>query len=322
MSREQKLRSTLFYISLLIFLIGLPFILSFALAYRFNPRTFRFTKTGIIVLKTQPSMVSIYLDNKLLNETTPTIINELLPGRYNVRLELDKHYNWVSNVDVEAGKVTRLDRIILFPTRSDVNQISKERPSAFWVDDKKETIYYINPETNSVYKSGLGGEHLEKIAVLQQGLDLPIKWRMSPNEEALLFFNTHQIAIVSLKSQNALSNKEESFVLNYPLYNIIDVFWHSDSYHFILIHGNSIDVLEANAHPAIINLLTLNRKNTYAFYNIKTDTLYFLDSQKAADGNFYDNIYALELGTKISPFRELMRLRTNNGQEAKTKKVP
>lgn len=39
MLNEQKIRAILFYLSLIIFLAGLPFILSFALGYKFDAQT-------------------------------------------------------------------------------------------------------------------------------------------------------------------------------------------------------------------------------------------------------------------------------------------
>lgn len=92
MLNEQKIRAILFYLSLLIFLAGLPFILSFALGYRFDARNLRFTKTGLIVLKTQPQGASIYLDGRLLSDKTPYTIVELIPAEYNIRTEISFRY--------------------------------------------------------------------------------------------------------------------------------------------------------------------------------------------------------------------------------------
>jgi len=142
MHREQKIRAFLFYLSLLIFFTCLPFILFFALEYKFNPRTFRFAKAGLVALKTQPQGAAIYFENKLLNEKTPATLNELLPGRYNLRLELENYYPWAGVVEVEAGKVTRLEKIILFALRPNIKELSKNKISSFWVDKEDIRIYY------------------------------------------------------------------------------------------------------------------------------------------------------------------------------------
>jgi len=310
-SGEQKIRSVLFYLSLFIFLIGLPFILSFALSYRFNPRTFKFAKTGLIALKTQPQGADIYLDGKLLNEKTPATINELLPGRYNIRLELERHYPWVGEVSVETGKVTRLEKIILFPLRPNITQLNIEKISSFLMDEEKERIYYIDQEDNIIYKSDLEGESFKEVGSLPQINPLPKKWKVSPDKEKLLGFNLHQIAIIYLNLQNDSSAAGFPFVLEYSKHKIVDVFWHSDSYHLILITDRNIAVLEANPQTIPLNLVNLNKENISTFYDEAKDTLYFLDSQKAADGKLYDNVYKLELSTKIYPFQELIKTRSN-----------
>jgi hypothetical protein len=315
MSREQKIRFVLFYLSVTIFLIGLPFILSFSLGYKLNPRTLQFTKTGLIVLKTQPSGANVYLENRLLNEKTPLTINELLPGRYSLKVELEKHYPWVADTQVEAGKVTRLEKIILFPLRANIKQLNKDKVSSFWIDEGKERIYYINQEENIIYKSDLEGENFQELARIPEIPASPGNCKLSADKEKLLCFNHHKIAVVYLELQNGLFNKEQPkgqpYVLRYPQHNIIDVFWHSDSYHLIIITNSDIVALEAAPQATPVSLVTLNKRNTSAFYDTGTDTLYFLDSQKAADGNFYDNIYKIELNPEFFTLRELIKIRPN-----------
>jgi len=310
MYREQKIRAFLFYLSALVFIIGLPFILSFALGYKFDRRTFKFTKTGLIVLKTQPSGADIYLDKKLLNIKTPATITEVLPGRYQLNLELEKHYPWFNEVDVEAGKVTRLEKVILFPLRPNIKQLNKERLSFFWVDEDKDSIYYIDPEDKNIYKSDLEGGRSEQVSSFIEIAPAAVKWKLSPDREKLLYFNIHQIGITYLQPQNKLS-EETPFILNYSDGRIIDVFWHSDSYHIILVSNRGIEVLEARPQAKNLTLVNLNKRNTSCLYDIHTDTLYFLDSQRAADGNFYDNLYKLEVGAKTFPFQELIKLSPN-----------
>jgi hypothetical protein len=311
MPNEQKVRAFLFYLSVFIFLIGLPFILSFALGYKFDRRRFKFTKTGLLVLKTQPSGASVYLDEELLDLKTPATIAELLPGRYNLRLELEKHYPWLNEVNVDAGKVTRLEKIILFPLRPDIKQLNRERLSSFWVDEERGAIYYINPEDNGIYKSDLEGRSSERVAGFLSLQPTAVKWKLSPDREKVLYFNAHQIGISHLEPQNKFS-PVPPFILNYSDDRIIGVFWHSDSYHLILISRRSVDALEARPQAEPVILVNLNKRNTSCFYDNRTDTLYFLDAQRAKDGNLYDNLYKLELNTKVFPLQELIKLKPSD----------
>jgi len=299
-SGEQKIRAFLFYSGVFIFFIGLPFILSSALSYKFNPRIFRFAKAGLIALKTQPQGASIYLNGALLNEKTPTTINELLPGEYNLRLELENYYPWSAVVSVEAGNVRRMDKIILFPLLPDIKQLNKEKISSFWVDKDKDKVYYFNQEEGIFYKSDLEGENFELIGSFPPMRPLPIKWKISPDKEKLLFFNPYQIVVVNLRPSHKSYPTQSPLVLNFPDRKIIDIFWHSDSYHLILITDSNIEVQEAILQSVPVNLVDLNKKNVSAFYDENKDMLYFIDNQKAADGKFYDNLFKLELSTKFS----------------------
>ena len=144
MATEQKIRGLLFYLSLAIFFIGLPFILSFALGYKFNQHSFKFVKTGLIALKTHPAGASVSLNHRWLEEKTPLTINELLPGTYHLEIRLEKYYPWSGQVKVEEDKVTRLEKIILFPQRANIKQLNKEKFSSFWLDEKNDHIYYAD----------------------------------------------------------------------------------------------------------------------------------------------------------------------------------
>ncbi|MDD4894201.1 MAG: PEGA domain-containing protein [Candidatus Omnitrophica bacterium] len=310
MVNEQRIRAVLFYLSVLIFLIGLPFILSFALGYKFDRRAFKFTKTGLLVIKTQPPGASVYLNEKLLNAKTPATASELLPGRYHLRLELEKHFPWIHEVNVDAGKVTRLEKIILFPLRPNIRQVNSDRLSEFWVDEDRSVIYYIDPEDNSIYKSNFAGDDSEKIAFFPALSSPPIKWKLSTDKSKLLYFNAHQVGVVYLEPQNK-RYLDPPFILDYPYDKIIDIFWHSDSYHLILVGNKSIEALEAQPRTESVVLVNLNKRNTSSFYDIRNDTLYFLDTQKAEDGNFYDNLYKLDLNPRVFLFQELIKLKSN-----------
>lgn len=310
MQNEQRIRGFLFYLSVFIFLIGLPFILSFSLGYKFNRRTLKFTKTGLIALKTQPPGASVYLDDKLLNIKTPATVSELLPGRHQLRLELEKHYPWSNEVNVNAGGVMRLEKIILFPLRPNIRQINKERLSSFWVDEEQGVIYYVNSEDDGVYESDLEGESSERIADFLPLHPPAVKWKLSPDKEKLLYFNVHQIGMAYLQPQNN-PYLDPPFILNYPTDRIIDVSWHSDSYHLILVGRKSIDVLEAGPDAQPLSLVNLNKRNTSSFYDVRSDTLYFLDSEKAEDGNFYDNLYKLDLSARTFLWQDLIKPRSS-----------
>lgn len=325
MSGEQKLRAILFYLSVVIFFLGLPFILSFALGYKFNPRTYRFVKTGLIVLKTQPQGAGVYIDKKLLHERTPLTIGELLPGKYHLKVELEKHYPWAAEVNVDAGQVTRFDKIILFPVRPNVKQLNKAKISDFWVDKDKGRVYYVERQSNSIYKSDLEGEQFQKIGRLPDVLLDVREWKISPDKEKLICFNSHQIGVIYLEYVDRLFSedtlKSHFVILDYPERAIVNVFWHSDSYHLVVVTQDNVSVIESRAKATAVNLIALSKPDASVFYDENSDTLYFSDFQKASDGNIYDNIYRLDLTSRTYPFLDFLKTKQNE-PERKNKKMP
>ena len=315
MSRDQKIRGVLFYISCLIFILGLPFILTYTMGYQFDHSTLKFTRTGLISLKSDPMGASVYLDQTLFNEKTPCSINEVLPGTHHIQLKLEGYYSYSSDIEVFPGKVSRMEKVILFPLRSDVQQLNKERISSFWVDESRNLVYYINLEDSAVYRSDQEGEHFKLVANFIALRPPPKKWLFSPDRQKLLYFNNHEIGLINLQPEGEPLPQEVQFVIEYPTDSIQDIFWHADNYHLIIAGDKKIAILEVKPEAQPFVLVTLNKRNASVFFDPRNEIVYFSDSQRAQDNKFYDNIYKLELKTKLYPFRDLMRLKPNDREQ-------
>ncbi len=305
----QRIRALLFYSSVFIFCSVLPFILTFALGYKFDKKTFKFTKTGLVFIKTQPPGANIYWDNRLLEENTPVTLRGVIPGSYQVRVEAAQYYPWSAQVNVEPRKVTLLDKIILFPLRPNIKHINKGKFNYFWTDEERSLIYYVNYEDNSIYSSDLEGAHYERIGNFLNMNPFPVKWKLSSNRGRVLYFNKRQVGVAYLEPYKEIPI--DPFILDYHGSSIVDVFWYSDNYHFVIISDKAIEISEANPASKPVELLGLNKKNTSVFYNTQEDAIYFIDSQKTEDGVTYDNLYKLELNTRATPLKELIKLNPN-----------
>ena len=307
MSNSQKIRSLLFYFSVFLFFACLPFIIAFALGYKFNVHTLKFSKTGLIYLKTQPEGAKIYLNGKLMPERTPASIHDLIGGVYKIVLELAQHYPWRGEVDVEAGKALRIDKVILFPLRPELEQLNQERFSSFRVDTEKKAVYYLDQENKVVYKSNLDGSNFEDVASLPDNFTQIIDWDMSPDKKKIFISNNHQIGIIHFDAQDDHDYSDSPVLLDYPQEKITNVFWHSDSYHLIVLTNKHVGVIESRGRALPINLVKLNKEEAAAFYDCKADTLYFNDTQRSSDGSIYNNLYKLELNTDLYLLGILMK---------------
>jgi len=311
MFTEQRVRALLYYSSVLVFFLGLPFILSFALGYKFDRKTMKFTQTGLIYIKTQPSGAEIYLDDKLINDKTPAAVRELLPGSYHVRVELENYYPWSGEVQVGQRKAVLLEKIILFPLRPDIEQVNKDKFNIFMIEEDRGIIYYINYDDSGIYISDLKGSHFKKISSFIGISPQSLKWKFSPNKEKIVYFNKHKIGVTYSDGEKEKRYSDEPFVLDYPQGVILDIFWHSDNYHLIVVSDRNVEVLEAKPGSSFIELVKLNKRNTQATYNFHEDTLYFIDSQKLEDGSVYDNLYKIDLTAKALTLPELIKIKDN-----------
>lgn len=302
----QKIRSFLFYLSVLLFFAGLPFILSFALGYKFNSHSLKFVKTGIIFVKTQPGGAKIYLNGKLIADRSPASMQELLPGTYKVALELAQHYPWKADVEVEAGKVTRVDKVILFPVRPNLQQLNQERFSSFRIDPEKKAVYYLDQEKKVVYRSNLDTTNFEDIASLPDKFIQIDGWDVSADKKKIFIFNHHQISVIFFDTQNDYEFSTSTVSRDYPQEKVIAVFWHSDSYHLVVLTDKHVQVIESRPGALPVNLVELNKGESAAFYDSKEDTLYFSDSQRSPDGSFYNNLYKLELSANLYLLEKLI----------------
>ncbi|MDD5506553.1 MAG: PEGA domain-containing protein, partial [Candidatus Omnitrophica bacterium] len=111
----KKIRRTVFYTFVGIYLILAPLVILYAFGYIFNPANLKIIRTGIIYLSSAPAGASVYFGKSRYTKTTPVALRDLLPGKYTIRLSLNKYEPWIQNIKVAPGKATVFDRILLTP---------------------------------------------------------------------------------------------------------------------------------------------------------------------------------------------------------------
>src|SRR3989339_1238981 len=113
-----KQRQALFIFFILVFLTATPLISLYAIGYKIGSG-FSFQKTGMLILDTDPKGAKIHLDGKIQQNffkriyaeeqsyiRTPAKIKNLLPGTYDVRVELPGFWPWQKKLTVNPGQST------------------------------------------------------------------------------------------------------------------------------------------------------------------------------------------------------------------------
>lgn len=172
----KKTRTKLFLLFCLAFLIIAPLTALYATGYKINlswPPKFGQTlqKTGMFIFDTQPRGAKIYIDGKLQQKffdkfffiknnsiATPAKIKDVLPGKYDVKIELDGYWPWTKKLEIYPGESTYAEDISLFKKNLPwliINNIKDPRiePSPdnkylALINDKK--IYALNLETEEI----------------------------------------------------------------------------------------------------------------------------------------------------------------------------
>jgi len=118
------LRKIVFYIFAGLYLTICPLLILRLLGVITNPQTHQLVKTGIIYVSSNPPNADVFINDVKAHETTPTVIRDLLPHSYAIRLELKGYQSWQNTVPVVEHKATVLENILLLPKNWTVKILS------------------------------------------------------------------------------------------------------------------------------------------------------------------------------------------------------
>jgi hypothetical protein len=121
-----KARRILSLIFIILFLSITPAIMLYAAGYRLGKNGFSIERTGMFIIDSKPRGAKIFIDgqpqeiwsssifNKKNFIATPAKIKNLLPGEYDLKLELDGYWSWQKKLTVNPGASTFAENIYLF----------------------------------------------------------------------------------------------------------------------------------------------------------------------------------------------------------------
>gem|GEM_PF-341395 len=175
-------RRFLYIIFILAFIIITPLVIAYAAGYQFtlswNIRAIQLQKTGMLILDSTPKGAKIFINGKsqqaFLKQflaqakifgkgedtiTTPAKIKNLLPGEYDVKLELDGYWSWQKKLTVKGGESTYAEDVYLFRNNlplllknADVKNFSPSPNGKFLAGLTDSDILVINSEKADEFK--------------------------------------------------------------------------------------------------------------------------------------------------------------------------
>ena len=141
----KKTRKVLFLTFFFIFLSATPILAFYFQGYRFDFENKKITQTGGLFLTTIPKQTEVYLNEKFSNKTDllfgSVLIENLLPKKYNIRIEKQGYSNWEKTLEIREKEVTEAKDIILFPKNPEFIPLSEKIKDFWFSQDGKKMVW-------------------------------------------------------------------------------------------------------------------------------------------------------------------------------------
>jgi|GEM_PF-5984849 len=145
----------LFYLIFALILLTILTVIIFeASGYRYNFKTKKIQKTGLLVLDISQNNLNLYTDNKPLKikkkfssiGILPPAIN-LLPGLHLIKITKENYHPWNKTIEIIEEKVTKIKGVFLFPLNPKQNTFSLSKTTLAKISPDKKKLIYI-PEAS------------------------------------------------------------------------------------------------------------------------------------------------------------------------------
>lgn len=114
--RALILISTIIIVGLLGYVLSL-----YARGYRFNAREYRYTPTGLLVIKSNPDGAEVNIDGELKAATNANL--SLAPDTYDIEIKKEGYHTWSKRIEMFKEEVTEIDAY-LFKTAPSLSAIT------------------------------------------------------------------------------------------------------------------------------------------------------------------------------------------------------
>ena len=110
-----KTRRILYSIFVAIFFLAAPPLILYTAGFRYDFTYNRIVETGSLVVRSYPEKADIYLNGQAHTAQTPTIINNILPGKIKLLIAKEGYHEWEKDILVNARVTTFEERVTLYP---------------------------------------------------------------------------------------------------------------------------------------------------------------------------------------------------------------
>lgn len=318
---HKRIRNGIFLVFLTIFVIGAPVIVFYTAGYRINLNTWRVQRTGVIAITTLPRGANVTIDNELVADKTPYVVQRLTPGDYGVLLQKSGYKPWSQRVTVNSGETTYITALLFSEIKP---ELLLEESAISVVGDKAGRFIYLLVTDSKVEGSAESIWRYDTITRLQKKLtgnvgNTIVTIALNSDESTLILHsntlqNPEETIGIDADTGETLSATGLSAALNaIPEYSLFD---NGSNVEMRLISTNAlVALLPSSTYTTIfrennVAILTDSRNRAYLL-NLSTQTVSQIDLPTALlSGSSTEHLLAASDGNEIDIYNPQSNERT------------
>lgn len=224
-----KFRRLLLFGLFVLFIIISPTVILYSRGWRFNFKNLAFQKIGAIYVRTQPKDAIIKINNEIFPNNagfiqTGTLIANLLPGDYEVKIEKNGYFPYFKNLIVEPALVAELINVVLIPEKIEQTDIFPSKlkgdkladlfdKEKIIINNRKNNNYYLYNlakssvlSVNASFNNLINEEIIDKIIFYPPDSDkLVIETKTLKDKKNLYVFDTNRLRLEKIFSDSSSS---------------------------------------------------------------------------------------------------------------------
>lgn len=157
-----------------------PAVVFYTAGYRWNPKKGVIERNGTLIVDTRPDDARIYLNNELMEDRTPVTLQNVAPGTYEIRIELDGRHPWQKTLEMRPERVTFVNDVQLWLKAQPDLFVECEVENITASSNERFLAYLSHDEQDGVIISFLEIETLERasypLGVQEMDRSFTIEW--------------------------------------------------------------------------------------------------------------------------------------------------
>ncbi len=148
-------------------------------------------KTGMIIIAARPLDASIYINGKYKEKTAFYLLqnklNNLLPGKYTVRIEKKGYRTWEKTFSVEPGLVSWANYVLMFADKLDIKSITPPAGKIIATSKNHDHQLFLSQENGSTVLTSMSVSGAVKRSMWPKSTSSLPAWQKTPIIESAAY---------------------------------------------------------------------------------------------------------------------------------------